>query len=69
MTIICEPLADSIPTAAARLGVSRSLAYLLAKNNQIQVLKVRGRSIITRAEQERFLASLASPPTAARKAA
>jgi excisionase family DNA binding protein len=59
MTTLSEPLADSIPGAAARLGVSRSLTYLLIKSNEIRALKVRGRTIITRAEQERYLASLA----------
>ena len=68
MNSFSEPLADSIPAAASRLGVSRSLAYLEIKAGRLQALKVRGRTIITRAEQERFLASLASPP-AARKAA
>lgn len=68
MNSFSEPLADSIPDAAARLGVSRSLAYLEIKAGRLHALKVRGRTIITRGEQERFLASLAAP-SAARQAA
>ena len=59
MNIVAEPLADSVPVAAARLGVSRSLAYVLIKNRELEALKVRGRTIISRDEQTRFLASLA----------
>lgn len=68
MTTLSEPLADSIPNAAARLGVSRSLAYLLIKSGELHALKVRGRTIISRSEQARFLASLAAS-SAVRKAA
>lgn len=60
MKINDEPLADSVPVAAARLGVSRSLAYVLIKNRELRALKVRGRTIISRDEQSRFLASLAN---------
>lgn len=62
MNSFSEPLADSIPVAAARLGVSRSLAYRLIKNGELQALKVHGRAIISRAEQDRFMASLAAAP-------
>jgi excisionase family DNA binding protein len=58
-----EPLADTVAGAAARLSISRSVAYLLIKNGELQALKVRGRTIISRREQERFLATLA-PSTA-----
>lgn len=55
-----EPIADSVADAAARLGISRSLAYVCAKNNTLRILKVRGRAIISREEQDRFLRSLAA---------
>ena len=59
MNIVAEPLADSVPVAAARLGISRSTAYILMKSQELRHLKVRGRTIISRDEQSRFLASLA----------
>lgn len=59
MNTPADPLADSVPVAAARLGVSRSMAYLLMKSGELHALKVRGRTIISRQEQSRFIASLA----------
>lgn len=53
-----QPLADSIPAAAARLGISRSSCYLEIKAQRLEALKARGRTIIARSEQERWLASL-----------
>ena len=58
MKTTAEPIADDVITAAARLGISRSLLYILMKDKEIQKLKVRGRTIISRAEQQRYLASL-----------
>ena len=58
MTIHPDALADPIPAACARLGISRSTAYLEISANRLKIVKVRGRTLITRAEQERFLASL-----------
>ena len=55
-----EPIADSMADAAARLGISRSTIYVLAKNKEICALKVRGRTIVSREEQDRFLRSLAA---------
>ena len=64
MSISAEPLADSVPVAAARLGISRSLAYLEIKAERLHALKVRNRTIISRAEQDRFLASLSEAAAA-----
>lgn len=64
MTIHPDALADPIPAACARLGISRSTAYLEASANRLKFVKVRGRTLITRAEQERFLASLSEPVAA-----
>lgn len=53
-----EPIADSVANTAARLGVSRSLIYVLLKDKKLRAFKLRGRTIIAREEQERFLRSL-----------
>lgn len=55
-----EPIADSVADAAARLGISRSLTYCLIRDQEIRALKVRGRTVISREEQNRFLRSLAA---------
>lgn len=55
---IAEPLADSIPVAAARLGISRALLYVCLKRREILAKKAKGRTLITREEQARWLASL-----------
>jgi excisionase family DNA binding protein len=52
------PLADTIRQACVRLGCSRSTIYLELKSGSISAVKVRGRTLILRAEQERYLASL-----------
>ena len=53
-----QPLADPIPVACKRLGVSRSTIYLELADGRMTALKARGRTLITRAEQERWLAAL-----------
>ena len=58
MSYPVEPLADPIPEACRRLGMSKSTLYLELKAGAIKALKIRGKSIITRAEQERYLTSL-----------
>ena len=55
-----EPIADSVADAAARLGISRSLLYTQLKNQKLRAVKVSGRTIISREEQDRFLRSLAA---------
>lgn len=60
MTDVIEPLADPIPVAAARLGISRSLLYILIRDKSIVALKARGRTLISRTEQSRWLNSLPS---------
>ena len=61
MTIHPDALADPIPAACARLGISRSTAYLENSAKRLNFVRVRGRVLVTRAEQERFLASLSDP--------
>lgn len=60
MTEAVEPIADSIPVAAARLGISRSLLYILIREKKISALKARNRTLVARTEQARFLSSLPS---------
>lgn len=61
MTIHPDALADPIPAACARLGVSRSTIYLLFSDQKLRAIKVRGKTLVTRAEQARFIASLSDP--------
>lgn len=58
MNQIAEPIADSVSDAAARLGVSRSLLYVELKSGRLEALKVRGRTIVSREAQSRWLAAL-----------
>jgi len=55
---IAERLADTIPEACARLGCSRSTIYLELKAGRLIAVKVRGRTLVSREEQQRYLASL-----------
>ena len=65
MTNSIEPLADAIPAACARLGISRSTLYLAAQRGDLRVLKYRGKTLVARADQAAFLAAL---PAMARRA-
>lgn len=60
MNMPSEPIADSVAGAAARLGVSRSLLYLELKSGKLRCARIRGRTIISREEQDRYLRSLAA---------
>jgi hypothetical protein len=51
-----EPLADGLADAARRLGISRGLIYKLHKAGKVRLVKLAGRTLITRAEQARLLA-------------
>jgi excisionase family DNA binding protein len=53
-----DRIADPVPQAAARLSVSRSMLYLELKAGRIKAVKARNRTLITREEQQRWLASL-----------
>ena len=53
-----EPIADPIPDACRRLGVSRSTLYLEIAEGRLHAKKARGRTLITRAEQQRWLDAL-----------
>ena len=51
-----EPLADGVADAAKRLGVSKGLLYKLHKAGKVKLVKLAGRTLMTRAEQARLLA-------------
>ena len=53
---LTEPLADGLADAAKRLGISRGLIYKLHKAGKVKLVKLAGRTLITRAEQARLLA-------------
>lgn len=65
MSTALEPLADSVVTAAKRLGTSRSALYLELKAGRLRGLKAGRRTIITRAAQAEWLANLADWSAAA----
>jgi predicted site-specific integrase-resolvase len=50
-----EPLADGVADAAKRLGVSKGLLYKLHKAGKVKLVKLAGRTLITRVEQARLL--------------
>jgi predicted site-specific integrase-resolvase len=50
-----EPLADGVAVAAKRLGVSKGLLYKLSKAGKVRLVKLAGRTLITREEQARLL--------------
>lgn len=58
-----EPLADGVADAAKRLGVSKGLLYKLHKAGKVKLVKLAGRTLITRAEQARLLAGAADDAT------
>ena len=53
-----EPLADNVKDTCARLGCSPSTFYRLVADQAISPIKLRGRTLVTRTEQLRFLAAL-----------
>jgi predicted site-specific integrase-resolvase len=55
-TQLSEPLADGLADAARRLGISRGLIYKLHKAGKVKLVKLAGRTLITRTEQARLLA-------------
>jgi len=53
-----EPIADTIPNASKRLGVSKATVYREMQRGALVAIKARGRTLIPRFEQDRWLASL-----------
>ncbi len=56
-------LADGIPQTAANLGISRTRLYNEIKAGRITALKTGCKTLIPRASQEQWLASLPIAPT------
>lgn len=62
-----EPATLSIPAAAERLGIGRSLAYALVQRDEfpVRVLRLGTRRLVSRVELERYLAGEVEPRDAA----
>lgn len=50
-----EPIADAVPDAAARMGISTSFTWEKIAAGEIGSVKIGRRRLITREEQKRFL--------------
>lgn len=53
-----DRLADSVPQAASRLGISESTLRREIKAKRIVAVHARGRTLVTRIAQEAWLSSL-----------
>lgn len=53
-----QPLAEPIPAVCSRLGISRSLLYKEIREGRIKALKAGKRTLVSLAEQERWLNAL-----------
>jgi len=51
-----ELLCVSVPDAAARLGVGRSLAWALVRRGDLPVARIGGRTLVRLADLDAFLA-------------
>lgn len=58
MTIHPDALADPIPAACARLGISRTALYRAISEQRLKAVKMRGKTLITRDAQRAFIDSL-----------
>lgn len=58
MTIHPDALADPVPAACARLGISRTSLYRAISEQKICAVRMRGKTLITRAAQQAFIDSL-----------
>jgi excisionase family DNA binding protein len=53
-----DALADTIPVACARLGISRTVFYREVNELRLRAVKAGGRTLVTRADQQAWLNSL-----------
>lgn len=58
MTIHPEALADQVPAACARLGISRTTLYAEAAAHRLRLVKAGGRTLVTREAQAAWLKGL-----------
>jgi hypothetical protein len=56
-TNVTPPLAYSLPSAAARIGIGRTKAFELAKSGAIATFTIGARRLVTDEELRRFIAS------------
>lgn len=64
-----RPLANAIPEAARRLGISRSAIYELMKEGRLRAFKVGTRTLIAEEELVRFVADAQPATVGARRCA
>lgn len=67
MSNLDQPIADSVPQAAFRLGISRSQCYIEIAAGRLRAVKAQRRTLVTRDDQTAWLGSL--PPVCASEAA
>lgn len=60
-----DRLVDTVTDAAHRLGISRTGIYAQIKAGKLRAVKAGGKTLITRADQEAWVASLSELNTAA----
>ncbi len=53
-----EPLADQVPAACLRLGLSRTMLYREIAAGRLRAVKVHSRTLITREDQAAWLKRL-----------
>lgn len=57
-----DPLAVPVSQAWGMLGISKNTFYRLVSEGQIQLIKIRSRSVVRIAELERYLAGCEAGP-------
>ena len=67
MNIQSDALADTGPTACARLGISRSTLYIEIASGRLRAVKAGGRTLVRRVDQLAWMDSL--PTIGTRQAA
>ena len=67
MDIQPDALADTVPAACARLGISRSALYLELASGRLRGVKAGGRTLLLRVDQDAWANSL--PAITAKRAA
>jgi len=57
-----EPLLHTVPKAAGRLGVSESTVWRMIGAKELSPTRVRGRTMISEAELQRYVAESTTRP-------
>jgi predicted site-specific integrase-resolvase len=53
-----EPIADPVNVACERIGIGRNVFYQELAEGKISAVKARGKTLVTREEQARYIRSL-----------